>query len=130
MAKCNRCGNCCNPICMSLNPNDVAHMDISHPDNAVNKMYIQKHWRFISFAEAKKIRPEIEFQMKDQWWVCDQFDSAKHICKDHPGRPPICRDFPWYGNAPNAGKIEGYKDCVYWADVNKREESVCGRLGN
>ena len=50
---------------------------------------------------------------------CDAFDPATRLCTAQENRPPVCRDYPWYGKDP-AGSGSGpllYRECSYLADV-------------
>jgi hypothetical protein len=50
---------------------------------------------------------------------CDAFDPATAMCTAHDSRPPVCRDYPWYGREPGTGpdRIVLHSQCSYLADL-------------
>ena len=57
--------------------------------------------------------------------LCDRFDPETRLCMAHDERPPICQDFPYYGEN-TAQKVidslgEGDLRCSFWADVPKEQ---------
>jgi hypothetical protein len=50
-------------------------------------------------------------------WVCDRFDPVGRVCLAHEDRPPVCRNYPWYGREPDPGKITHDLSCSYLLDL-------------
>ena len=54
----------------------------------------------------------------DGYWTCDAYDPEHGTCTAHDSRPPLCRDYPWYGKEPSAEQLGPiYPQCSYLADV-------------
>lgn len=67
---------------------------------------------FVETAESE--HPE----KRQNHYTCPHFDAEARTCTDYANRPPVCRDFPWYGQPPGSrmpGAVS--KRCTYWADV-------------
>lgn len=54
----------------------------------------------------------------DGYWTCDAYDPEHGVCTAHDDRPPLCRDYPWYGRQPGADDAATlYRQCSYLADL-------------
>lgn len=55
-------------------------------------------------------------------YSCDAFDPVTRLCTAHESRPPVCEDYPWYGEEPSAerGTYMG-RECSYLADLPPSE---------
>jgi hypothetical protein len=54
----------------------------------------------------------------DGYWMCDVFDPEHGQCTAHDQRPPLCREYPWYGKEPSADQLGlMYSQCSYLADL-------------
>jgi Putative zinc- or iron-chelating domain len=54
----------------------------------------------------------------DGHWTCDAYDPEHGTCTAHENRPPLCRDYPWYGDQPSAERAGYmYRQCSYLADL-------------
>jgi hypothetical protein len=54
----------------------------------------------------------------DSGCKCDAFDAVNRLCGAHESRPPVCRDYPWYGEEPSADRVNwANPQCSYLADV-------------
>jgi Fe-S-cluster containining protein len=79
--------------------------------------FIAAHWHALDREEALRRNPPLA-RLGDRWYYeCDAYDPATRRCTAHAERPPVCRDFPWYGRAPSAGALRSWPGCSYWADV-------------
>ena len=141
-AMCAKCGLCCRAISVSSNKRYwreqwawaeewrdyvAAHPDwqAANPDTREpnwrealeNRTFMLAHWHPISKAEADRRVPGITAWKAGPWYECDMHDAATNLCTAHDGRPPVCRDYPWYGRAPFAKGIEPLWRCSYWHDV-------------
>jgi Fe-S-cluster containining protein len=106
VTECAKCGDCCESIWMNSTKADMRKRlrDASHTSNNVeNARFILNHWHRQS-GIGKTAR-----------WACDMFDPVSRLCTAHDSRPPICRDFPWYGREPHL--IDISKRCSFWADL-------------
>jgi Fe-S-cluster containining protein len=54
----------------------------------------------------------------DGHWTCDAYDPEHGTCTAHEDRPPLCRDYPWYGEQPSADRAAHFsRQCSYLADL-------------
>lgn len=54
----------------------------------------------------------------DDGCKCDVFDPATGLCGAHDARPPVCRNYPWYGDEPDAERAACLPpQCSYLAEV-------------
>ena len=142
-AVCNCCGDCCDPI--NLAPGQLARMheygrwyaeggrynpddDVFAEDRAekgrdrvvaglerhvVDCLFVFEHWTLIGPAE-----PRFEGDVQGEYVACDRFDAESRLCTAHDDRPPVCQDFPWYGQEPTAQKATTLSErCSYREDV-------------
>lgn len=104
---CARCGSCCETIWLSRKARESIEAEIAYDDElAENAAFLLEHW-------TEKERDAIG----DTRYECDAYDKDHHLCTAREDRPPVCRDFPWYGEEP--GRFHGIinKRCSYWLDV-------------
>lgn len=107
---CARCGKCCEEIYLDVAVADMIR-DFIGPltiSAAPNIEFIREHW-------TERSRN----QQGQALFSCDAYDAEHKLCTAHDDRPPVCRDFPWYGRAP--GDTQGgviTKECSYWLDVH------------
>jgi len=111
-AGCARCGHCCSPVVLDA---DVyagccqrarSGGQIDHDDR-----FITQHWHPQgAFTEGSETLLELR---------CDAFDSVTRLCAARDDRPPVCQDYPWYGEDPVASGRGPrlYGECSYLADV-------------
>jgi Fe-S-cluster containining protein len=52
------------------------------------------------------------------YYECDRYDAENKRCGDYDNRPKFCRDYPWYGDAPDGNKVLP-PTCSFRADVGK-----------
>jgi hypothetical protein len=62
-------------------------------------------------------------------YSCDRFDPTTRLCTDQEGKPPVCRDYPWYrrGAKGREDYARGLPSrCSYLLDVapGKRPEGA------
>lgn len=48
---------------------------------------------------------------------CDQFDPQARLCLAQEGKPPICRDYPWYHFEPASIARNLLPECSFLLDV-------------
>lgn len=110
---CARCGDCCETIWLPVRVSEtLAEWAAKTPEQqaelgpAPNHDFLLAHWH-----EQERSEGSVRY-------ACDAFDPVHRICTAHADRPPICRDFPWYGGEP--GDLAGTaisNRCSYWLDV-------------
>jgi Fe-S-cluster containining protein len=100
---CARCGHCCAPVWLPwpLEQQQQAWRAGVRPTSP-NWPFIGEHWH-VEWVEPKGGRIV----------TCDMFDPDKRICTAGEARPPICSDYPFYGENPvtrEAGMAGKYPD--------------------
>lgn len=106
------CGDCCDPVHLTFDQRD--RMDYwrdvvedfwngAQPDPAGSLPFMLAHWH--------------EFERYDGGarYRCDRFDPETRECTAHEDRPPVCSDYPWYGDDPVPGVTGGR--CSYLLDL-------------
>lgn len=147
-AGCARCGNCCDPVHFDRETWEAlgkwtgpALKGVADPATADGWAIWQKDeaWKDARQEDAVRRyraggiwRQNAEFitahwtPIDDRTFRCDAFDPAARLCTAHDARPPVCRDFPWYGQDPEekAGEVRLDPQCSYLADLppGKRPE--------
>jgi Fe-S-cluster containining protein len=141
MTECGRCGDCCEDIyfnrtkkwarglIVSGDPRDperwqrwlktwaesgVDMTTVHQADytrNYLDALFIVKHWHGGKRAQRGAT----------QHWTCDAFDPETRLCTAHADRPPLCSDYPWYGNEPGSGKKGLPLRCSFWADYTPEQ---------
>jgi hypothetical protein len=76
------------------------------------------------YDPAGRMRADADFvaaywtETCDGHWTCDAYDPEHGACTAHEQRPPLCRDYPWYGEPPSADRAGTlYRQCSYLADL-------------
>ena len=97
MTDCARCGDCCDPVIVAFDPQEMAADLLSRSEveshNRINGEFMRDHWTVESTYEAadsvtvRRVR-------------CDVFDPVRRLCGAHESRPPVCWGFPWYHRPP------------------------------
>lgn len=119
-ATCAGCGDCCDPVVVEASVLDDARAfatgaaDLADGDAsqravlAGNLAFIAAHWQLAGPVE-------------DDGWApvrCDAFDPASRLCTARENRPPVCRDYPWYGREPSPDHSTVFSlRCSYLADL-------------
>ncbi len=134
MTECARCGDCCVRIqpntgpetweksAAAGDPRDDANWPQWLSAGWVDRVKAAKHYESACFVST------FWSANPDGTYKCDAFDADTRLCTAHEQRPPICRDFPWYGRDPledTAPPLATYPDgrpllplrCSFWADV-------------
>lgn len=119
---CAGCGNCCAPVYLSYPISGVLAW-LRAPDPADDETW-RSYWlgrggwtdemREMAIARwqpGSPTRQNAEF-MAEHWteeWTdadgsrvvtCSAYDPDTRLCTAHENRPPICSDYPWYGEPP------------------------------
>ena len=111
-AGCARRGSCCDPVIIEADVfSGCGERARSEEFPHDNDRFITQHWRPLSAWQAED----------GTWYLpvrCDAFDPAHRTCTAHDSRPPVCRDFPWYGGEPGPDSAAGLEShCSYLADL-------------
>ena len=137
-AGCAGCGSCCDPVIL---PDDTfeglagwttAALE-GVPDPGTDEGWAA--WAAIGYTDDQReatvntYTPGSRYQadanfitghwhpLGDHEYRCDRFDPATRLCGAHGDRPPVCQDYPWYGEEP-AGRIQDtHRHCSFLADL-------------
>lgn len=112
---CARCGDCCNPVKIDFevwtravaaarrfDPADLTDGDRAYWANAV---FLASRCRVTGVRDRQVLLE------------CANWDGAHDRCRAYEIRPPVCRDFPWYGREPGDGNVTLELRCSYLLDV-------------
>lgn len=95
------CGLCCDPVVLPFDPEVM---------NGPSGPFAREHWSVVEHQAATDATPEL-------WRVrCDRFDPDTRLCAAHSERPPICSGYPWYGRAPDPGRVLD-PGCAFQVDI-------------
>lgn len=116
---CNGCGDCCAVVTLSPGMVRLANGAIDEGIMSPDVLWVRDDLRLLTQAEAESRRPGIlPPELGGGYYECRRFDYVSRRCTAYDDRPPVCRNFPWYGReARPAGVLEGLDRCGYWADV-------------
>jgi Fe-S-cluster containining protein len=62
-----------------------------------------------------------------RFYECRHYDRENKRCMDYENRPPVCRDYPWYGQAPDPLKSLPL-ECSYREDVTTVGVTIADKL--
>ncbi len=145
-AGCARCGACCDPVPFSREKHEAvtkwsAAALEGVPDPRTGDGWA--HWlagdwsgedrdvAIYRYDPAGSWRQDADFIAAhwtpdgDDGCKCDAFDSSAGLCTAQDAKPPVCRNYPWYGRGPDPGDAETmHSQCSYLADLprGKRPE--------
>jgi Fe-S-cluster containining protein len=140
-AGCARCGGCCeNIICDTYDDavlwTTARLADV--PDPAGDEgwpWWLEHGWSddqrgrgIRCYDPAGRKRADADF-LAAHWkaqdngrYACDAFDPVTRLCTAHDARPPVCRDYPWYGEEPSAERAQHMgATCSYLWDLPRSE---------
>jgi Fe-S-cluster containining protein len=147
-AGCARCGNCCENItcdnfAVTASWSSSALADTPDPGTDDGWAYWnERGWTEAwsgtpadirdraarAYDPAGRLRADADFITK-YWhspdgthYECSMFNPVTRECMAHDRRPPVCRDYPWYGEEPSAerGQHMG-ATCSYLWDLPRSE---------
>lgn len=116
---CNKCGNCCEAIFLSLSKKDIIKQ--SPIENGGDAAFIINNWTRISQATALKINPYLKLwtrkKEKSYFYKCNKFNPETRLCSIHKERPRVCAKFPLYGRKKlRLDEVLYSKDCGFNRD--------------
>lgn len=126
MTDCSRCGDCCDPVIITFDPQvyaaeALARLEGKQTDDWARHQieFLRDHWRSQStFEETDDDGKPVTVHRVE----CDQFDKVARTCGAHDTRPQVCSGFPWYGREPDDDLCEPSRAslsprCSFNADV-------------
>lgn len=132
------CGICCKVVKLTITQTDYERMAFLYgTGDKVHKLdpkfdwsHVLGHFRPISRGEALRINPYLEQNSPphagNTFYTCDWYNQETKLCKHYNDRPPICRDYPFYGKQLTIDEKWYTPDCGYIEDVGKTAEEVTG----
>lgn len=147
-AGCARCGSCCDPVTFAREAYDAvvkwsASAMAGVPDPGTDEGW--PHWLAGGYTEDQRAaairryapgsitRQDADFlaahwkPIDDKTCACDAYDREARLCTAQDSKPPVCRDYPWYGRDPGSEDGKGMPlHCSYLADMppDKRPEGA------
>jgi Fe-S-cluster containining protein len=139
---CAKCGACCDPV--FLTPDNLKRIKFwsdrsvaGMPDPSTAEgwaQWLKQRWTdadrpFIirNFRPGSEQQADADFAAEhwhkrddgtDSNYTCDMFDPESRECTAHEARPPVCRNYPWYGHIPGRDRAAGmHPECSYLGDV-------------
>lgn len=121
MTECSQCGDCCDPVIATFDPQVHAAEQIADHGDRMEEWarhqyeFFLQHWR--SEGTSTNRAGHVVHLVR-----CDQFDRETRTCLAHATRPQVCSGFPWYGHgegdpARNRWADELSPRCSFTADV-------------
>lgn len=138
---CARCGTCCERITLShASRIDPARWSTKALEGVADPGTEDgwESWRAHGWADDERDRARFLFDplgivrqdadfIAEHWHPipdapgsssCDAFDPESRSCTAHDQRPPVCRNYPWYGNPPSAERAVHLElHCSYLGDL-------------
>lgn len=114
MGKCAKCGRCCEVIAVNGTKRQYKESNVS------SAAFMLTHWHRVSRSEAVATNWRIVRSDKKRakyYYKCDQYDPDTKSCLCQEEKPPVCRDFPWYGTEPTVFALCSWPECSFWEDV-------------
>jgi Fe-S-cluster containining protein len=63
------------------------------------------------------------YEVWSQFYSCDQFDPESRRCTAYADRPPMCRDYPWYGDPADPAKALP-DTCTHLTEIGRQPVPV------
>lgn len=109
---CARCGDCCENIPMAALDRMVQlRAEGRNADNSrwcADVDFMSAHWTAL---------PD-----DPNHYSYDRFDPVERLCTDQEGKPPVCRDFPFYGSSDLTAYAPGLElRCSYLLDIKPED---------
>lgn len=132
---CARCGHCCAPVFIRFDLRRALEWYRTPNPNTEEGAaeWARRGWRTPTDADKQWARQAHESKniafANEHWTIewhtnhgasvvtCDQFDPEHRVCTAGESRPPICSDYPFYGEDPTEreGKIvDRYPNPIPW----------------
>lgn len=141
MTECNGCGACCHPFQMVHGPLSNKLGRVIQHDGSLGALvdpdelaFAREHLTPISRREGLRLAywssgfSEMIVDGKlvltpAHYYKCDRYDVETRRCTDYDHRPDCCRQYPWYGRAPDP-RADLPPTCSFNADVGRPVEPI------
>lgn len=129
-AECNGCGQCCDPVVLPFTQREIMATLPSQHEHPADREHMLHDLIPISRREGLARAPYLSggvtwasidggrsfLETRSVFYECRHFDRETRRCRIYERRPPMCRDYPWYGDPPDGSKALP-PDCSYIEDV-------------
>lgn len=131
MAECNSCGGCCDPVSMPFSQQQLREVGPRAMTSIEDYLFVLNDLTRIPYREGLRKSPHYKqggvttvgygldgevLMMHSVFYECRHFDKDTRRCTNYENRPPLCRDYPWYGDPPDPSKALPL-DCSYIEDI-------------
>lgn len=134
------CGACCDPVVSPFTPDmlrRIAPWQLDE-DGKADRAFMLEHLTHLSrregLARARYLTQggitfgsidggRTMYELWSQFYSCDRFDPESRQCTAYAERPPMCRDYPWYGDPADPAKALP-DTCTHLAEVGRQPVPV------
>lgn len=99
------CGSCCDPVSLS---HETANRLYAFGPAQPQAAWAWEHWSPVAPDGNDGVH-----------LVCINYDPQSRACLDYDNRPPVCREFPFYGRDPNEKLNTLSRVCGYQAELGR-----------
>lgn len=138
MTECSGCGACCDPVVLPYTLNEIRQQLPGACAEPLDREFALEHLTPISRREGLRRAPYFtaggvtvlgapgqpgsEFLAYSFFYECDRFDRETRQCTAYDDRPPMCSEYPHYGQPDPAKAIPLM--CAFRADIGLPVEDV------
>ncbi len=90
---CKQCGLCCAGLFIPAITHAMLYGGRYRGDPSI--AFAGAHWKPITQEEGKLRAPWVDYPVA--FFECDQYDQINRRCMAHECKPPVCRNYPYYG---------------------------------
>jgi len=121
------CGACCDPVLSNYGPYDIA----TAPAWQTELVWMRENtdplprgetlvrWRELVGAGDRNVVDRDGMIIQPHFYRCHHFDDETRSCTNYENRPPMCRDYPFYGGTHGDNEVALPKTCGYLVDVGR-----------
>lgn len=127
MTECSACGDCCDPVIVTFDPQDFAAKQLARPvpPDTTAPDWVRYQYQFFLDHWTSQSTYTTDDGVTVHRVRCDQFDRETRTCLAHDRRPQVCSGFPWYGISKGGDWWQSVADqlpprCSFNADVPGR----------
>lgn len=117
------CGACCHPLVSPVSPMQIAMAPawdtelVWMRDNTERMPQSEAIRLDRSHRDDRPVTGMVDGEAAPVFFYrCRNYDEATKACTAYDDRPPMCRDYPWYGRLPDPTKAIP-NTCGYLRDV-------------
>ena len=98
MTECAKCGDCCDPVIVTFDPQVYAAEQLARrdPPGGAPEWVRYQYQFFLDHWTSQSSRVDAD-GVTVHHVRCDQFDRTTRTCLAHDRQPQVCSGYPWYG---------------------------------